>query len=285
MHANTIKLKKNLDVEFLCSVYNNVQKEISRPAGFPGEGNVDWSSIMLFGRNSNNVILDQYPNLGILLKKINLDIRLARFMVLGPGGIIKKHRDSFLSNEIVRLHIPVFTNPGFLFFLDSEQCDWKPGEFWYGDFSKVHYGYNGGNNPRVHLVLDVDVDERFFELLPEEGNVKNQFLEKSDAQSSSTMPLELFSSKFYLPENLPLPFLDQSKVNNDLILSIYCEKGFLFLTLNDQPFLNLVPLSEDTLLVEGVENMDIYLKYEFDKMGVKNINLIVENNKIPLKLA
>lgn len=284
MH-NVIRLNKSFPEVFLLELYDSLRFATSQSAGFPGEGNVDWSSTTLYARNSNNALFKENMILRKLLDDLDLDIRLARIMTLGPYGVIKRHRDAFLSSKIVRLHIPIQTNPDFIFFINDERCIWKPGELWYGDFSKEHYGENKGNLDRIHLVLDVDVNKNFIDLLPEEETLKYQFESELDGYGSKSISTEYFCCTFKFPKDLQLPLIDTSQIGDDVFLTISSHKGSLYLTMNNQPFLNLVTLSEDTLLVEGLDGMDIFLKFQFGRDNTKDLNLIIDNNIIPLEIV
>jgi hypothetical protein len=91
----------------------------------------------------------------------------ARLMRLGPGSSIREHRDFDLSFEdgVVRLHIPIATNPEVIFLLNNAPVAMDAGSCWYLRLSDPHSVANHGVNPRVHLVVDVTVDARLEALL------------------------------------------------------------------------------------------------------------------------
>jgi aspartyl/asparaginyl beta-hydroxylase len=88
-------------------------------------------------------------------------LRAARILRLRPGAKIREHRDYNMGYEDgeVRIHIPIQTNPGVLFFLDGHVVDMEEGEVWYLDVSLPHAVENRGTTDRLHLVLDCAVNE------------------------------------------------------------------------------------------------------------------------------
>lgn len=80
-----------------------------------------------------------------------------RFMRLAPGGVIGLHRDRQYGWDlpVLRLHIPISTNPGVEFRLGDTRLDMRPGEQWYLDTTRDHEVHNRGATDRVHLVIDL----------------------------------------------------------------------------------------------------------------------------------
>lgn len=80
-----------------------------------------------------------------------------RFMRLGPGGRIGRHRDRQYGwgLPILRLHVPVVTNPDVELLLADRCVVMAPGELWYLDTTKDHEVVNRGATERVHLVIDL----------------------------------------------------------------------------------------------------------------------------------
>lgn len=92
-----------------------------------------------------------------------------RLMQLLPGEQILWHHDpqESIDKTIVRIHLPMKTNDRVQFQISHENCRWGPGEMWYGDFSFPHRLYNGGDEDRIHLVLDIAVNDDLKALFPE----------------------------------------------------------------------------------------------------------------------
>lgn len=107
------------------------------------------------------------PYIGHILNMLPAKKERVRLMKLEPsGGILDRHTDQtdkYLGTQdgdIIRLHIPIFTNDCVHF----SSWDWdgdeltthmSEGELWYLDIRKPHRATNGGHTERVHLVIDV----------------------------------------------------------------------------------------------------------------------------------
>ncbi len=82
-------------------------------------------------------------------------------MRLAAGSRIKEHTDHELSFEegTARIHIPVTTNDGVDFRLNGVRCTMPAGSSWYLRLSDPHSVANRGGTDRVHLVIDVGVND------------------------------------------------------------------------------------------------------------------------------
>ncbi len=105
-------------------------------------------------------LLGHCPAFAYVLSQLvcpQLSVRLLR---LGPGARIGEHRDHALGFEDgeVRLHVPVATSTRVDFRLGGRRVVMAPGETWYVNVNEPHAVYNGGENARVHLVIDCVVN-------------------------------------------------------------------------------------------------------------------------------
>jgi len=101
--------------------------------------------------------LGRLPYLKEILDLVPAPLNAVRLMALGPGAVSNPHRDPKyrLDRGIVRLHIPVVTDPGAVLVLDGVEHCWQPGTCWYGDFSREHLVRNTSTTvTRVHAVID-----------------------------------------------------------------------------------------------------------------------------------
>lgn len=101
--------------------------------------------------------LDHLPYLAEVLDSVPAPLNAVRLMALGPGAVSNPHCDPKyrLDRGIVRLHIPVVTDPGAVLVLDGVEHCWQPGTCWYGDFSREHLVRNTSQTvTRVHVVID-----------------------------------------------------------------------------------------------------------------------------------
>jgi hypothetical protein len=137
----------------------------------------DWSGVALRAAKGAHVQLYSDPNakegfidtdmmtrcvyVPKVLETFQCEMTSVRFLKLGAGAQIRKHRDYKLGLEDgeLRIHIPVLTNPQVEFILDEQKLDLKEGEAWYLNFNLHHSVRNDGTTDRVHLVIDCVVND------------------------------------------------------------------------------------------------------------------------------
>lgn len=277
--SKTIRLNKQFDVLSLQSCFQRVSHLKKIPAGYPGEGNVAWDSLSIYSfASDDHDLLSELPYLQQELGKLNLQIRLARFLTLEPGGVIKEHTDNFLSDSIVRLHIPVITHEDVEFRLDNEECKWEAGEFWYGNFGLPHRGQNNSPITRVHLVLDVTTDHNLLKLFPP-SVLDERFFEENPTIDNSV--LEKFTCRFKLPAGFQLPGVELAQLDSALEGEISAINGELCLFVNEQPMLRLEAVTEDKVAVLGLGS-DAYIDFQFRKNEIKTLTLSISGLSIPI---
>lgn len=114
-----------------------------------------------------------FPMVKELLKATfgaNAEIHRVRFMWLAPGGgELLRHTDQadpdcgLQIGQITRFHFPIQTNDKVIFTAfnlngDKISLNLKEGEFGLLDTRKPHTVVNGGDVPRIHLVVDVKIN-------------------------------------------------------------------------------------------------------------------------------
>ncbi|SNS57315.1 Aspartyl/Asparaginyl beta-hydroxylase [Pseudomonas japonica] len=90
------------------------------------------------------------------LRGLDVEIRSARLMRLGPNSHIHEHRDYDLggADADMRLHVPLLTPEQVDFMLESRRVPMQAGECWFLDLNRPHSVNNHDSSPRVHLVID-----------------------------------------------------------------------------------------------------------------------------------
>jgi hypothetical protein len=80
-----------------------------------------------------------------------------RFLRLRAGGEIFLHSDPLhhIDPALIRIHVPVQTNPSVAFYVRGVRLQMLPGETWFVDVRFKHSVRNAGDTDRVHLVIDV----------------------------------------------------------------------------------------------------------------------------------
>jgi hypothetical protein len=119
--------------------------------------------------------LSACPYFRDVLSSFRCPVNAARLMRLTPDSVIKEHTDYDLSLEDgdARLHVPVTTNSGVEFRLNGRLVDMQEGDCWYLRLSDPHSVVNRGKEDRVHLVIDVAVNEWLTDLLCDRCDVRD----------------------------------------------------------------------------------------------------------------
>ena len=115
----------------------------------------------------NTPFLKECPYFQEVLNTFQCPLNAVRLMRLTPGSEIKEHTDHLLDAglESARLHIPIQTNGGVYFFLNKQRVVLEEGECWYLRLSDPHSVVNRGNRDRIHMVIDVMVNDWLRDIL------------------------------------------------------------------------------------------------------------------------
>lgn len=106
-------------------------------------------------------------------------VKSVRLLRLAAGTRVRMHVDDGLGYDfgMVRIHIPIVTNPDVRFVLAGTRLKLEEGAAWYVDTSYPHSVANDGDADRVHLVLDCIVDDWLKAQFPAEFKRKMTRLE------------------------------------------------------------------------------------------------------------
>jgi len=91
-----------------------------------------------------------------VLDQVPAERNRVRLMRLRPGGHILRHSDPLhtIARGLVRLHLPMLTNPDVRFTVNDVRVPLQAGEMWHVDVRFPHEVANLGSTMRVHLVMD-----------------------------------------------------------------------------------------------------------------------------------
>ncbi|MEZ0244765.1 MAG: aspartyl/asparaginyl beta-hydroxylase domain-containing protein [Sphingomonas sp.] len=115
----------------------------------------------------DTVFLERTPYFADVIAAFQCPVTSVRLMRLTPGSVIKEHHDNDLAAEegVARIHVPVVTNAHVDFQLNRMPVTMLPGEAWYLRLADPHSVANRGDADRVHLVIDLLVNDWFEDLL------------------------------------------------------------------------------------------------------------------------
>ena len=122
-------------------------------------------------------LYENFPEVRELLKDYGDKIHRIRFMSLKPGGgELERHTDQVdpdsggSKNKIARIHFPIVTNEKVIFTVwdgkgTEQKVHMKRGECWFLDTRKAHRAINGGDKERIHLVVDIETEDKLYDKL------------------------------------------------------------------------------------------------------------------------
>jgi hypothetical protein len=106
-------------------------------------------------------LLARCPAIAAALARLECELTSVRLLRLGPGASVREHRDHALGFEDgeCRLHVPVVSGPEAEFVLSGAPIPMADGDCWYVNVNNAHSVANHGDAPRIHLVIDVIVND------------------------------------------------------------------------------------------------------------------------------
>lgn len=114
------------------------------------------------------------PYLREVVAAFKTDVHRVRLMNLAPGKVITEHRDYgaqrySVERGFIRVHIPIRTHPLVAFKQNGVRLPMEAGQAWYVNVCMLHAVENRSDVQRVHLVLDMKVNDWLLNLLPRQS--------------------------------------------------------------------------------------------------------------------
>lgn len=85
-----------------------------------------------------------------MLKSNGYQLGRVRFMTSKPKTCLSWHTD-----DSIRIHYPIKTQPGCKMIIEDEVCELTAGSWWWADTRKYHTAMNASKDLRLHLVVCV----------------------------------------------------------------------------------------------------------------------------------
>lgn len=255
----------------------------------------EWKGIALHSTGGKDSVFPSAPGLDGFRETENLrrtpyfkwvldDLKcpkeVVRILFLPPGGHIKNHFDFHTSFEfgLLRLHIPIITHTDVSFVIDGQRMDWKAGELWYGDFSKVHSVKNDSPVVRTHMVIDVQINEFLLSLFPEDFVARRR--EKGISMTRETLvagasELRRFTCDFRIPgEFMPMFVIGKplSTLTRGATAAVRVIDGKLTVLINNEPAFRLEQISDDTFSIAGLPP-GLTLQFQEENHSVREVIL------------
>ncbi|MBV8845199.1 MAG: aspartyl/asparaginyl beta-hydroxylase domain-containing protein [Bryobacterales bacterium] len=235
----------------------------------------EWTGIALYSMGGKDSVfpsapgMDRYqeteslrrtPYFKKVLDELECPKEVVRLLFLPPGGHIKDHFDFHTNFQfgLLRLHIPILTDPDVVFVIDGQRMNWKAGELWYGDFSRVHSVLNNSPIIRVHMVIDVQINDFVLGLFPAD------FIERRRAEGismtrepipASEAELRRFICDFRIPgELMPMFVIGKplSTLTKGGVASVRLMGAELTISINNEPAFRLERISDEIFGISGL---------------------------------
>jgi hypothetical protein len=287
-------LRRGYDVEKLLLDLRSLSDTPSAPQPGPYHKG-EWTGIALHSMGGRASVFpsapgtEQYrgtealartPYFRQILEELDCPKEVVRILSLPPGGYIKDHFDFHTSFQfgLLRLHIPIVTHRDVVFIIDGERVVWEPGELWFGDFSKVHSVRNNGDIVRVHMVIDVQINDFVLSMFPED------FIQRRRAEGISISHKPLVSSElelrrclcdFQIPGALmPLFVIGKplASLAKGARAAVRLIDGQLTVLIEQTPAFTLFRTAEDAFGVSGLPS-GVTLQLKFERHAVREVIL------------
>ena len=221
-------------------------------------------------------VIQYTPYFRQVLDGLSCPKRSVRLLHLPPGGRIERHADPPLTFQhgVLRLHIPIVTHPDVEFVIGDHRCVWQAGELWWGDFSLPHHVYNKSPINRVHIVIDVEINDFVLALFPQEFRL----LQQHDGVVVYEAPIslsELELSRFVCDVTIPPGVLPMPSLENGVRPQFRIIAGELVMLVSERRVLTLRPISSNDFSVVGWSR-GVTVHFETAGDRVLAIDLIVK---------
>lgn len=229
--------------------------------------------------------LDHTPYLREILDGLACPKRVVRLLTLPPDVEIEEHTDAWANFQCgtLRLHIPIVTHPDVVFVIDGERVTWKEGEFWWGDFSRPHWLRNESPITRVHMVIDVEINDFSLSLFPDDFVARRRSEGEGIATHREPIPttaaeLAPYVCDFQMPSEV-MPLFGGGRKLTDLTGgargSLRVEGERLIALLDDKPSFALQRVAEDTFAVVG-QTSGVMVEFRRAAGRVSGVDLVLK---------
>jgi hypothetical protein len=169
--SDVIKYIENIPLSLVKTKYNDGNWEAISLRGYSTDPGHILKPGVLKTEEAKNTLQDttlralpEMSAINEILKQIPAEFERVRIMRLKAGTKIEKHTDKvdksigFDDGQIVRIHVPIKTNPKVIFSLyegkEKKDFFFETGNYYYADVTQAHEVHNTWDQDRLHLVAD-----------------------------------------------------------------------------------------------------------------------------------
>jgi hypothetical protein len=134
-------------------------------------GQSEWRPDLPAAAYRDTVVLAGCEYLRQVLAQFQCPVGSARLLQLTPGSVSRDHThpDRGHDGGVLRLHVPIQTQPDVELFVEDERVPMRAGECWYIDASSRHRVVSPSSQSRVHLVFDCEPTDWLRERMSQAG--------------------------------------------------------------------------------------------------------------------
>lgn len=227
-------------------------------------------------------VLAKTPYFKEILERFDCFIRTVRLSSLPAGVAIAQHCDTYHDFKYgqIRLHLPVLTHQDVVFVIDERRCEWQAGELWYGDFSLPHRVENNSPVNRVHMIIDVTLNDFVLGLFPPDfvaGLEEGGIVMHEDPITLPAAELARFQCGFVIPAGLMKGIFEMDDgIPGQFHGSIRSVGDELVLFVDERPLIALYPVAPRRFCFVGWMS-ERYLEFTTAEGTVSQLDLVMRH--------
>ncbi|MBD6620285.1 aspartyl/asparaginyl beta-hydroxylase domain-containing protein [Komarekiella sp. 'clone 1'] len=227
-------------------------------------------------------ILKHTPYFKEIIDSLKCHKRSIRLSLLPAGASIQEHCDTYHDFKYgqIRLHIPLVTHEDVVIVIDGDRCKWEAGQLWYGNFAKPHWVMNNSSLDRIHLIIDVCINDFVLSLFPEDFVCKvraNGIIKHQEPIDLTEEELKKFECKFIIPAGLMKGIFETDDgIPGAFDASIRLLNGQIVFFVEERPLISLVPISPTRFCFNGW-TCERHLEFEIFNDSVCNLQLVMRS--------
>ena len=127
-----------------------------------------WKLASFITSGGESQLIERFPVMAKVLQEFKCPVNMMVFYYMPPGASIHPHRDTCGALELgyLRFHVPIKTSPEVKFLVDDVAVPMQEGQLWALNTSHKHGVFNLGTSDRVHLMVQVEVNQWVRSVLP-----------------------------------------------------------------------------------------------------------------------
>jgi hypothetical protein len=113
-------------------------------------------------------LMERFPVMAKVRQEFKCPVKMMFYYHVLPGANVHPHRDTCGALELgfLRFHVPIKSSPEVEFLVDDVAVPMQEGQLWALNTSHKHGVSNRGTSDRIHLMVEVEVNQWVRSVLP-----------------------------------------------------------------------------------------------------------------------